>query len=102
MTDDDILYLWSPPLPGAAVQRPILGRNKIIAFGRAVADAASAQERARAERLASFADRLAAAEEILRNHTATNYTLDFREDIEQTAELLREVRAALDAEPEKP
>lgn len=35
MTDEEILALWQPPLEGA-VQRPILGKNKILAFARAV------------------------------------------------------------------
>lgn len=46
MTDEQILDLWSPRI-GDGVQRPILGKNKIIAFGRAC----SATERARADAL---------------------------------------------------
>lgn len=43
MSDDEILELWSPAFAGA--RRPILGRNKILAFARSVSEA----ERARAE-----------------------------------------------------
>lgn len=35
LSDEQILALWSPPLDGA-VQRPILGKNKILAFARAL------------------------------------------------------------------
>lgn len=35
LSDEEILALWQPPLEGA-VQRPILGKNKILAFARAV------------------------------------------------------------------
>lgn len=35
LSDEEILALWQPPLEGA-VQRPILGQNKILAFARAV------------------------------------------------------------------
>jgi hypothetical protein len=46
VTDDEILELWSPH------GRPVLGRNKILAFARAV----EARERERAERLQLFAE----------------------------------------------
>jgi hypothetical protein len=39
LTDEEILELWSPSL-GGAVQRPILGRAKILAFARALLAAA--------------------------------------------------------------
>lgn len=35
LTDEEILEIWSPSLDGS-VQRPILGKNKILAFARAV------------------------------------------------------------------
>lgn len=35
LSDEQILALWSPPLD-SAVQRPILGKNKILAFARAL------------------------------------------------------------------
>lgn len=46
MTDEQIIDLWSPRL-GEGIQRPVLGKNKIIAFGRACI----AAERARADAL---------------------------------------------------
>lgn len=54
MTDKQILDLWSPRLD-SEVQRPILGKNKIIAFARACM--APLQERADAleEALSHFA-----------------------------------------------
>lgn len=42
LTDEEILEMWSPSLDGS-VRRPILGKNKIIAFARAVLAAAKAE-----------------------------------------------------------
>ena len=59
MTDEQIIDLWSPRL-GEGIQRPVLGKNKIIAFGRACI----AAERARADALeAALSDVLEMAQE---------------------------------------
>lgn len=42
MTDDEILDLWQPH-PGGEVRRPVLGKNKVLAFARAVLLAAGAK-----------------------------------------------------------
>lgn len=42
LSDDEIIEMWSPH-PGGSIRRPILGRNKIIAFARAVIAATQEQ-----------------------------------------------------------
>lgn len=64
MTDEQIIDLWSPRL-GEGIQRPVLGKNKIIAFGRACI----AAERTRADALeAALREVLLAQENYARCH----------------------------------